>query len=88
MAHLPFQSYSLRENDPHVTGIGRQPAGASPASVSDHRGGSNRRAHAAPLARNWVAKLAGRFSSQRAKPWQPDTIPVTQKTRLKSRVLE
>ena len=26
VAHLPFQRYSLRENDPHVTGIGRKAA--------------------------------------------------------------
>ena len=25
VAHLPFQRYSLRENDPNVTGIGRKP---------------------------------------------------------------
>ena len=31
VAHLAFQRYSLRENDPHVTGIGRKPA-----SVCDH----------------------------------------------------
>ena len=24
-AHIPFQRYSLRENNPHVTGIGREP---------------------------------------------------------------
>jgi len=29
VAHLAFQPYSLRENDPHVTGIGRKPAGAT-----------------------------------------------------------
>jgi len=36
VAHLAFQRRRSRENDPQVTGIGRQPAGPLPDSVSEN----------------------------------------------------